>query len=96
MFNGNSGNRFDITDKEQISYIVENVQKQSFDKEGLSLFRMGTLFTLSFCDSNGKVVSEFTINSDNTIRKDPFFYVTDGNMNITEYLQSIEEEMELK
>ena len=57
---------------------------------------MGTLFTLSFCDSNGKVVSEFTVNSDNTIRKDPFFYVTDGNMNIIEYLQFIEEEMELK
>ena len=96
VFNGNSGNKFDITNKEQISYIVENVQKQAFDKEGLSLFRMGTLFTLSFCDSNGKVVSEFTVNSDNTIRKDPFFYVTDGNMNIIEYLQFIEEEMELK
>lgn len=96
VFNGNSGNRFDITDKEQIGYIVENIQKQSFEKDGLSLFRMGTLFTISFCDSNGKVISEFTVNSDNTIRKDPFFYVTDGNMNITEYLQVIEETMEVK
>uniref|UniRef100_UPI004055ADDA hypothetical protein n=1 Tax=Agathobacter sp. TaxID=2021311 RepID=UPI004055ADDA len=94
VFNGNSGNSFEIVDEQQINYIVENIQKQSFKKDGLSLFRMGTLFTLSFCESNGKVVNEFTVNSDNIIRKDSFFYMTDGNMNITEYLQSIEEEME--
>lgn len=54
---------------------------------------MGTWFTLSFFDNDGKVINEFVLNSPSIIRKDPFFYqVKSGNMqNMIEYLQGIEE-----
>lgn len=90
--NGQTGNRFAISSQEDISYIVETIQGCSFHKSGISLFRMGTGFTLSFLDEDGNTVREFTINGNNVVRDDPFFYEMDhGDMqNITDYLTNLE------
>lgn len=90
--NGRTGNQFEISSKEDISYVVENIHSHSFHKSGISLFRMGTWYTLSFTDEHGSTVSEFMINENDVIRDDPFFYQTDnGNMqNITDYLTNLE------
>lgn len=90
---GNSGINFVIEDREDIAYIVGNIQERRFKKDGISLYRMGTAFDLSFCDEDGKILSEFIVNSYNVIRKDPFFYVSDDNMNINAYLQELEEKL---
>lgn len=88
---GQTGSRFAVENREDILYIVENIQKNSFRKKGVSLFKMGTWFTLSFCDENGKTISEFIVNSDSVIRKDPFFYnAGTGNMDIVDYLNMLE------
>ena len=91
--NGNNGNSFEIESQEDILYIVDNIQKQSFEKDGFSLFNMGTLYTLSFYNADGKLISKFIVNSDDTIRKDPFFYRTNssGLQTIIDYLNTLED-----
>ena len=93
VLNGNNGNAFDIESQEDILYIVDNIQKQSFEKDGVSLFRMGTLYTLSFYNGDGKPVSKFIVNGDDVIRKDPFFYRTnsDGLQAVIDYLDTLED-----
>lgn len=94
--NGRTGNRFAISDPEDISYIVETMQGCSFHKSRISLFRMGTWLTLSFMDADGRTVSEFIINGNDVIRDDPFFYAIDhGDMaDITDYLTNLEMQSE--
>lgn len=91
--NGNNGNAFEIKNQEDILYIVDNIQKQSLEKDRVSLFNMGTLYTLSFYNDNGKLISKFIVNSDDTIRKDPFFYRTNngGLQTIVDYLNTLED-----
>ena len=94
--NGRTGNRFEVSNEDDISYIVENIQCHSFHKSGISLFRMGTWLTLSFTNEHGKIVSEFIINGNDIIRHDPFFYQIDsGDMqDITDYLTNLEIKVE--
>ena len=88
---GHTGKRFDITDKEDIRHIVESIQKPTFRKTGLSLLHMGTFFTLSFYKEDGHIAGKYIVNSDQNIRKDPFFYQNDTEtMQITDYLSTLE------
>ena len=88
---GNTGERFEITDEDDIAYIIDNIKSHEFVKTGISLFCMGTLYDLRFHNENEKSVSEFIINSDNSIRKDPFFYQCEDSMNVIDYIKSIEQ-----
>lgn len=92
---GNNGEVFEITDKESIRYIVESIQGQTFKKDGVSLGYAGTWFHFSFCNESGEVISQFYINSADTVRKDPFFYKTQAGalQNVTDYLEQIEGEI---
>lgn len=87
---GSTGNIFEIINQEDIQFIVERIQSQSFKKDRVSLFLMGTLYTMSFFDSNNNLVAEFILNADDTIRKDPFFYKTTPELiGLTEYINNI-------
>ena len=87
---GSTGNIFEIINQEDIQFIVERIQSQSFKKDRVSLFLMGTLYTMSFFDSNDNLVAEFILNADDTIRKDPFFYKTTPELiGLTEYINNI-------
>lgn len=92
---GNNGEVFEITDKESIRYIVESIQGQRFKKDRVSLGYTGTWFHLSFCNEREDVISQFFINSADTVRKEPFFYKTEEGalQNIIDYLERIEEEI---
>jgi len=87
---GSTGNNFKIINQEDVQFIVERIQSQSFKKDSVSLFLMGTLYTMSFFDSNDNLVAEFILNADDTIRKDPFFYKTTPELiGLTEYINNI-------
>lgn len=91
VFDGNTGTGFTITNPEDIKYIVENIQSHSMKKDGISLGRMGYGLKISYIDSNDKdVIPVFTLNSDDTIRKDPFFYICDGGL-CFDYIKECEE-----
>ncbi len=89
VVNGNNGSNYTIGDKEQVSYIVENIQNISFKKRGISLGRKGYQYRLTFEDIDGKTVDKFIINSDDTLRNDPFFYRDENNSICAEYIGNI-------
>lgn len=81
VFDGSTGVGFTVTDPEDIRYIVENIQSCTMKRSGISLGRMGYLFQICYIDSSDKpVIPLFFISSENTIRKDPFFYTCEGSL----------------
>ena len=91
VFDGNTGESFDLSDRDEIRYVAENIQSTKMQKDTLSIGYMGYSFRISFFDENGKEIESFIINSSNTIRKDPFFYRCDGDL-CFDYLKELEEE----
>lgn len=90
VFDGNTGERFVFSDTDEIRYVVENIQSTKMKKDTLSIGYLGFSFRISFFDENRKEIESFTINSSNTIRKDPFFYRCDGDL-CFDYLKELEE-----
>lgn len=94
VFDGNTGVGFVIDNQEDIQYIVENIQSHQMKKDGISFGRMGYGLKLIFIDNNDKaIIPEIILNSDDTIRKDPFFYRCDGGL-CFDYIKEIESRME--
>lgn len=87
---GSTGQIFTITEESDIAHIITTIQAAEFKKEKISLFYAGTLYTIHFYDEEGAEIESFIINSDETIRKDPFFYRAiiplDG---LTEYIRCL-------
>ena len=75
VFGGNSGDIFSIDDPNTISEIVDNIKGLSLKKDKVSLMYSGALFNLTFLNADDVSIYTITINSRNTIRKDPFFYI---------------------
>ena len=94
VFNGNSGNATHIEDKEQIQHIIGNLNDVCIKRSGLSAGYTGYSFKVTIYLSDGNEAdgwNDFIINSDDTIRKDPFFYsVTKGTIDY-DYIESIVE-----
>ena len=77
IFDGNTGSESEITKQKDIAYIVENIQSVPVRRTGISILEMGYRFRMTFTDEKGGVVEELTVNSEDTIRKDPFFLTTE-------------------
>lgn len=94
VFNGNSGNTTHITDKEQIQYIIDNLNDVEVKRSKLSIGYIGYSFKLTIYLSDGSEAdgwNNFIINSGDTIRKDPFFYsVIKGKIDYS-YIENIVE-----
>jgi len=73
---GNTGRTFSIDDPIHIGSIADDIRQNSFDRHKFSITYAGTLYTLTFYDADGHVLSKFILNGTDTIRKDPFFYRT--------------------
>lgn len=92
IFDGNTGNAAHIEDQEQIQHIIDNLNdievKRSKPSVGYTGYRFKTTIYLS--DGNeADGWNNFIINSDDTIRKDPFFYsVVEGKIDYS-YIESI-------
>ena len=95
VFDGNTGTGFTITNLEDIKYIVENIQNHPMKKDGISLDTTGYSFKISYIDSNDKdIIPVFILNSDNTIRKDPFFYFCNGGL-CFDYIKNVKRYIKL-
>ena len=85
VFNGNSGNA---------THIADNLNGVEVKRSKPSLGYMGYSFKVTIYLSDGNEAGDwnnFIINSDDTIRKDPFFYsVTKGNIDYS-YIEGIVE-----
>ena len=94
VFNGNSGKATHITEKEQIQHIVENLNDVEVKRSKPSFGYSGYSFKITIYLSDGNEADDwnnFIINSDVTIRKDPFFYsVIKGSIDYS-YIERIAE-----
>ena len=77
IFDGNTGSESEITKQKDITYIVENIQSVPVRRTGISILEMGYRFRMTFTDEKGELVETLTINSADTIRKDPFFLTSE-------------------
>lgn len=94
VFNGNSGNTTHIKDEEQIEYIIDNLNDVEVKRSKLSAGYSGYSFRITIYLADGSEAAgwnNFIINSDYSIRKDPFFYaVTKGKIDYN-YIKNIVE-----
>ena len=94
VVNGNSGNTTHIKDDEQIQHIIDNLNDIKVKRSKLSSGYSGYSFKVTIYLADGSEAGDwnnFIINSDDTIRKDPFFYsVTKGNIDYS-YIEGIVE-----
>ena len=94
VFNGNSGNTTHIKDKEQIQHIIANLNDVEVKRAKLSVGYSGYSFKVTIYLSDGNEADDwnnFIINSDDSIRKDTFFYsVTKGKIDYN-YIEDIVE-----
>lgn len=77
VFNGNTGNATHIKDKKQIEHIINNLNDIELKRSKPSVGYLGYSFKITVYLSDGNEAGDwnnFIINSDDTIRKDPFFY----------------------
>ena len=77
IFDGNTGSESEITKQKDITYIVETIQSVPVRRTGISILEMGYRFRMTFTDEKGELVETLTINSTDTIRKDPFFLTSE-------------------
>ena len=94
VFNGNTGNTTHIVDKEQIQHIIENLNDVELKRSKPSVGYSGYSFktTIYLIDGNeADGWNNFIINSDDTIRKDPFFYTVNKGKIDYDYIKSITE-----
>lgn len=90
---GSDGQTLIIINKDDIAHIVTTIQGTEFKKEKLSLLYVGTLYTLCFYDENGVERESFILNSNDIIRRDPFFYRASEPLGeLTEYIQGLNNE----
>lgn len=97
VFNGNSGNTTHITDEEQLQHIIENLNGIEVKRSKPSVGVMGYSFKVTIYLDDGNEADDwnnFIINSEDTIRKDPFFYsVTQSSIDYS-YIEKIVESSE--
>ena len=94
VFNGNTGKLTHITDEEEIENIIENLNDVKIKRYKPSVGYSGYSFKMTIYLTDGNEAdgwNNFIINSETSVRKDPFFYrVTEGSIDYG-YIESITE-----
>lgn len=89
IFDGNTGESITIVNSTDIEHIINNLNVILLKKEKVSLGYMGYSFRTTVYKSNGDVYKKFSINSSDTIRKDPFFYFDSTGSIDYRYIQKL-------
>lgn len=94
--NGNTGKMLEITNQEDIYYLIEEWNNTKLLRQKISLGYMGYGFRVTIIDANGKKLSgrnDFYINTKEVMRKNPFFYnLQSGSLNY-DYIQGLFDEI---
>lgn len=89
IFDGGTGYETEITDRESIHHIINNLNTITFHKDKLALFYMGFSYRTTIFNDQGKPIKKLTINSPDTIRYKGFFYKTRGYQIDYEYIKEL-------
>lgn len=74
IFDGNTGKAMTITGVADIEHVITNLNEVILKKDKVSLGYIGYSFKTTIYKMDDTVYKKFIINSNDTIRKDPFFY----------------------
>ena len=86
VFDGSTGKKMVIEDREEINKIVDNIQSLKLKRNGLSINYVGFSFSLTFKDKDGNAIDSIAINSKDTIRDSRFFYKCESGEICFDYL----------
>lgn len=90
VFNGNDGNRLEVTAPEDISFLTKSIQSVPMKKDSIAM-GMGTTYNLRFLAANGQEIDRFIIMDSSTVRSGLVFYECDGQLRQAEdYLIELE------
>lgn len=89
LLDGNTGNRVEISDTETIDILMEEFRSVKMQRERLSAFSGGYHIWVRICKPDMEIVSDFTINGNDYIKKDPFFYTISKESIDVEYLEQL-------
>ena len=90
VFNGNNGDEFEITNADDISYILNTIKQITLKKDS---FTSGVdyYYTLTFINEDGEEVDSFGIQNPYIMRKGDAFYRCNGELGtVAEYLENLE------
>ena len=90
VFNGNNGDEFEITNADDISYILNTIKQITLKKDS---FTSGVdyYYIVTFINNNGKEVDSFGIQNSYIMRRDDAFYRCNGELGtVAEYLENLE------
>lgn len=88
--NGNNGDQFEVTDPDDVSWLVNNIKEIPLRKYG---FIPGAdyYYLLDFLGGSGELVDSFGIQNYHHIRRGDFFYRCSGELDIIAgYLENLE------
>ena len=92
IFDGNTGNALHIKEEEEIECLIENLNSVRLRRDKISVGYSGYRFKTTIYLTDGEEANgwnNFIINSNDTVRKDPFFYrVIEGSIDY-QYIQSL-------
>lgn len=95
IFDGNTRNSMKTFDKEDITYVIENLNKIKLRREKLSLGDAEYSFKVTIYGNDGEEIAgwnNFIIMSKDKIQKSPFFYkVVEGSVDF-QYIRNLIEE----
>jgi hypothetical protein len=89
VFDGNTGLETEITDRDAIQHIINNLNTVTTQKGKPSFGYMGYSFRTTIFDQKGKELKEFIINSDDTIRYRGFFHRAADHSIDYEYIEKL-------
>jgi hypothetical protein len=89
VFDGSTGYSIDITDKNKINHIINNLNEITFQKGKSSFGYLGYRFNTSIFDDKGKEIKELIINSKDTIRYKGFFYTSEDQQIDFDFIEEL-------
>ncbi len=92
LFDGNTGEELKIESQKDIAHIVENMHQHPGKREGIAFLNMGYRFRMTVFDPAGQEMTQFTINSEDTIRGQFFYYICEEGGLCFDYLWHLMDE----
>lgn len=89
IFDGNSGDIIEITDRSHIHHIIKNLNAVTFQKGKPSFGYLGFSFRTTIFDEEGKEIKQLIINSSDTIRYNGFFYKSEDHAIDYDFIKSL-------
>ena len=89
IFCGTNGKHIEITDRDTISHIIDNLDSVTFQKDSLAIFRMGYAYNITIYTHKYIPYRKFIINSDTKVRYWGFFYEAQNNKIDYEFIKGL-------